>query len=337
MNIHARAVLLITLIINVAASAHLSLEQTIQWKNRLVITRDTPGNEYQKIIRIIEQVRFEQAFHRLPVWHAASETIGIHSHTMMGRDARAAYRTIHSIQKIDEYKVRYLEPFLAKFKAHTVGNFEPRLVLRFEECDYELLLPTIKYQDQIVSESNGLTHGLVSQYQNISLAFYAYIINDLIKKNGFECIKPTPDVKLWGHRLDNDHPLNDNNFMVVRAVNPNLPGSPEEAQHRFELFKQEQPIRFAQMLKELAQLKNQAYLWDFNLKTIIFLKEGDLWFAQPIGYEKPGVGGGYDENFFQNNEHENLTCVRRDGDREFKIFFGLSDEDMEEYLFPEML
>lgn len=247
------------------------------------------------------------------------------------------------------------------YSSHNIIDLAPdsnTSVLTTQEWDFVIRAPRCEWYDTF-NEGNLTPHGdktsgtvipmTPSQYQNVSRAFYAKQINDFIRDNNLTRIHPYQ--QQLAHIPGKPYELSDANYLVVCEKIKNLPlvqldsNTPiefiETNEYRFlDLIRYEldkdglmqvfPKCTWSDLVEQLVQVISYAALWDIKIKNVFLVFMYDPTYKTEmmkvvfLDTEKPGLGGGADENFYHTDTGEVSSNLRTGMEGLAEIFLPLA-------------
>lgn len=156
-----------------------------------------------------------------------------------------------------------------------------------------------------------------SKYQNISRVFYNKKIRDFAKANNLKHIHPIR--KYLYHIPGKPFDLNDDNYLIVADRVDNFPSIEQNLKLLENLLDSQElskgEIVFSNesgdVMQEMLQIITYAGIWDIKMHNVFFTLHDESLKTLFLDTEKPGLGGGSDNNFFHANYDEfirNCAC-----------------------------
>jgi hypothetical protein len=220
---------------------------------------------------------------------------------------------------------------------HDIKKFTRNIhthTLTTDAWNFVLYIPRYEWFDKF--EDNDSIESLTpSKLQNVSRVFYAKQINDFIAKNDLTHIFP---LKQWlVHIPWRPYDLNDDNYLVASEKIQTLPSktlnikrfqllidsySNKNSHEAKEAEESEELINQKEIISQLIRVIDYAALWDIRLEKVFLIEnQGNLKILF-LDLEKPGLGGGFDKNFYHKDEGE-VTSNAKAGHKGLEAIFEL--------------
>lgn len=210
---------------------------------------------------------------------------------------------------------REREKFYKKHGLVNLAGDANNFVFTTDEWNFVLHVPRYEWYDDF--GDGAIPPMIPSKYQTVSRAFYGKHINDFIAQHNITRVYP---LKQWlVHIPGRPKDLSDANYFVAAEKISDLPGDSVNLERFRDMIDNSSTRRdtkpkikdeWDELVTEFLQVLSEAALWNINPRNVYLIERDGKVKAVFLNTEKPGLGGGFDKNFYHKHEGEVSSNLR---------------------------